>query len=353
MYPAVPIFILCADVCAEEQREQAAIEAGEAAGGDEEEEAPEQKGTWVQPDDPNKPKRACSAYLFFTTTRRAEIAAEQPELVKNVPEMAKTLGKEWKELDEEGRKPFVARAEKDHARYQAEMKDYKPPEKVLKMDEEIWILPKDDTKPKRPGSAYTVFCSEVMPKYRGQGLKAAAQQCSTEWAAMSEDKKAKYTKVAEAAWEKYRKKMETYVPPPLERIRNPTDKQKKKFAKQIRKAPGKRKREELVAAAAAAANGGAEAGTEGGSAVSVSRTITAEPRAPPARLTVPARTGRDGGTGGTQGRGGGGGGLPAGEGSQGADRDPRCAGGEEAGAAAQEGRGLCQARAIRVQFLRR
>ena len=41
--------------------------------------------------DPNKPKRACSAYLFFTTTRRAEIAAEQPELVKNVPEMAKTL----------------------------------------------------------------------------------------------------------------------------------------------------------------------------------------------------------------------------------------------------------------------
>ena len=50
-----------------------------------------------------------------------------------MPEMAKTLGKEWKELDEEGRKPFVARAEKDHARYQAEMKDYKPPEKVLKM----------------------------------------------------------------------------------------------------------------------------------------------------------------------------------------------------------------------------
>ena len=40
--------------------------------------------------------------------------------------MAKVLGKDWKGLDEEKRRPFEAMAEKDRERYEQEKRDYVP-----------------------------------------------------------------------------------------------------------------------------------------------------------------------------------------------------------------------------------
>ena len=73
-----------------EDLRQLDVDGSESSDYDSDGEQPEQ--VWVTPDDPNKPKRPVSAYLCFTSSRREQIAVDQPELAKNVTEMAKTFG---------------------------------------------------------------------------------------------------------------------------------------------------------------------------------------------------------------------------------------------------------------------
>ena len=183
---------------------------------------------WVQPDDPNKPKRAMTAYFCFTSERRAQIAAERPELASNVTLMAKTLGKEWKELDEEARKPFAALAEKDKERYQKEMKDYKPLDKILvtnpsklqkkKAAKAARKKRKDKNAPKKAMGSYMYFTQAMRPKLLEEnpelGLTGVAQRCGALWKELSEEDKAPYIELAATDKERYAKEMETYVPPP-------------------------------------------------------------------------------------------------------------------------------------------
>ncbi|CAI8041638.1 High mobility group protein DSP1 [Geodia barretti] len=74
--------------------------------------------------DPNAPKRPLSAFLFFCQDRRPAIKAKNPSYT--IGNTAKVLGKDWKGLDEEKRKPFEAKAEKDRQRYEQEKRDYVP-----------------------------------------------------------------------------------------------------------------------------------------------------------------------------------------------------------------------------------
>ena len=55
-----------------------------------------------------------SAFLFFCQDRRPAIKAKNPSYT--IGNTAKVLGKDWKGLDEEKRKPFEAKAEKDRQR---------------------------------------------------------------------------------------------------------------------------------------------------------------------------------------------------------------------------------------------
>lgn len=52
------------------------------------------------------------------------IKAENPSYT--IGNVAKVLGKDWKAMDEEDRKPYEAKAEKDRERYEQEKKDYNP-----------------------------------------------------------------------------------------------------------------------------------------------------------------------------------------------------------------------------------
>ena len=78
--------------------------------------------------DSNAPKRALSAFLFFSNAKRAEVTAElkaaNPDL-KGVTDVAKRLGEMWRELSDADKEPFNAQAVADKARYDKEMKAYK------------------------------------------------------------------------------------------------------------------------------------------------------------------------------------------------------------------------------------
>ncbi|EEB88924.1 hypothetical protein MPER_13045, partial [Moniliophthora perniciosa FA553] len=65
--------------------------------------------------DPNAPKRALSAYMFFSQDWRDRIKTENPDA-----SFGKLLGAKWKELDEEEKKPYVEQAAKDKERAEGE-----------------------------------------------------------------------------------------------------------------------------------------------------------------------------------------------------------------------------------------
>ena len=231
-----------------EDLRQLDLDGSESSDFDSDGEQPEQ--VWVTPDDPNKPKRPVSAYFFFTSSRREQIAVDQPELAKNVTEMAKTLGKEWKELDEEARKPFIALAEKDKERYQAQMKDYTPPEKVLVPNPALAAGGsgsrkrkrrfKDPNAPKRPRSTYMMFCAEqraaLVEKNPDMKVTDVVKTLGSMWGELDAEKRASYDAAAAADRERYQAEMATYTPPPAPVAPPKKKKKPKKKAKKAGKA---------------------------------------------------------------------------------------------------------------------
>ncbi|KAG1789497.1 high mobility group box domain-containing protein [Suillus plorans] len=64
------------------------------------------------------PKRALSAYMFFSQDWRERIKTENPDA--GFGEVGKLLGAKWKELDEEDKQPYIELAAKDKTRAEEE-----------------------------------------------------------------------------------------------------------------------------------------------------------------------------------------------------------------------------------------
>lgn len=87
--------------------------------------------------DPNKPKRALSAFFYYAAEERPNVRGINPDF--SVGEVAKELGRKWNELTDAQKAPFEKSAESDRARYDADMKIYRsggdlpmPPAKKMK-----------------------------------------------------------------------------------------------------------------------------------------------------------------------------------------------------------------------------
>lgn len=72
------------------------------------------------------PKRALSAYMFFSQDWRERIKSENPDA--GFGEVGKLLGAKWKELDDDERKPYVEMAAKDKARAEEEKASMSAPQ---------------------------------------------------------------------------------------------------------------------------------------------------------------------------------------------------------------------------------
>ncbi|GBF95760.1 hypothetical protein Rsub_08196 [Raphidocelis subcapitata] len=73
--------------------------------------------------DPNAPKRALGAYMFFSKLKRDEIKAKNPSY--GVTDIAKELGAAWKLLGEKEKSKYEDMAKKDKERYEKEVAKYK------------------------------------------------------------------------------------------------------------------------------------------------------------------------------------------------------------------------------------
>ena len=76
--------------------------------------------------DPNAPKKALSAYMFFMASERPVISAEQETSGEKMKptEVATELGRRWKLLDAEAKAPFDEQARADKDRYSEAIKEY-------------------------------------------------------------------------------------------------------------------------------------------------------------------------------------------------------------------------------------
>ena len=72
--------------------------------------------------DKDAPKRAISAFFFYNKERRETLKKEQPNLENK--QIIATMSKEWNELSEEKKKPYIEKAEADKKRYEEEKKKY-------------------------------------------------------------------------------------------------------------------------------------------------------------------------------------------------------------------------------------
>ena len=72
--------------------------------------------------DKDAPERAISAFFFYNKERRETLKKEQPNLDNK--QIISTMSKEWNELSEEKKKPYIEKAEADKKRYEEEKKKY-------------------------------------------------------------------------------------------------------------------------------------------------------------------------------------------------------------------------------------
>lgn len=73
--------------------------------------------------DPNAPKKALSAYIFFCNDKRAAIKSKMPEKTTQA-ELMKELGRQWKEVTDKNKAKYNKMADKDKLRYEKEMNKY-------------------------------------------------------------------------------------------------------------------------------------------------------------------------------------------------------------------------------------
>ncbi|KAL1763305.1 high mobility group protein B2 [Sigmodon hispidus] len=108
--------------------------------------------------DPNKPRGKMSSYTFFVQTCREEHKKKHPDLSVNLAEFSER----WKTMSAKEKSKFEDLAKSDKARYDREMKNYVPPKGDKKGKK------KDRNAPKRPPSAFFLFCSEHRPKIKSE-----------------------------------------------------------------------------------------------------------------------------------------------------------------------------------------
>ncbi|RXM31706.1 High mobility group protein B2 [Acipenser ruthenus] len=158
--------------------------------------------------DPNKPRGKMSSYAYFVQTCREEHKKKHPDTSVNFSEFSKKCSERWRTMSAKEKGKFEDLAKSDKTRYEREMKDYIPPKG------EQGKKKKDPNAPKRPPSAFFVFCSEHRPKikadYPGSSIGDTAKKLGEMWSKLTAKDKVPFEQKALKLKEKYEKDVAAY-----------------------------------------------------------------------------------------------------------------------------------------------
>ncbi|KAK1321513.1 High mobility group B protein 6 [Acorus calamus] len=196
--------------------------------------------------DPLKPKQPPSAFFVFSNERRPVLLKEN----KNILEIAKLAGEEWKNMTEKERAPYEKIAKKQKEDYLQKMELYKQNKAdeaaVLEKEEEeqkkvmkqeaLQLLKKkektdniikktkesrqkkenvvDPNKPKRPASAFLLFSKEARKNFTqerpGISNSTLSALISVKWKELCEEEKQVWSSQAAEAMAAYKSEMIEY-----------------------------------------------------------------------------------------------------------------------------------------------
>ncbi|KAL5208351.1 hypothetical protein ABZP36_032786 [Zizania latifolia] len=201
--------------------------------------------------DPSKPKQPMSAYFVYSQERRAALVA----LKKNVPEIGKITGEEWKSMSEAQKAPYEEVATKQKEEYQKQMEEYKQrkqeeaasqekedeEQKKIMKQEALQLLRKkekadniikktkesrhqrkkktaaaaDPNRPRKPASSFLLFSKEARkqlaeerPGVSGSTLNALI---SVKWKELGEVERQAWNGKAAEGMAAYKREMEEYT----------------------------------------------------------------------------------------------------------------------------------------------
>merc|ERR1712072_775845 len=146
--------------------------------------------------DPEAPKRAKTAYIFFLDAFRAEFKEKNPD-AKGVVEVTKAGSQRWKSMTDAEKSPFEEKAAVAREAYQKVKYKYDQGVKLTKG-------------PPRPPSAYFVFLDGFRAEYKRnhpdtKGIKELSKEAGEKWRAMDDSAKSPFEAKAAAAKEYYQK----------------------------------------------------------------------------------------------------------------------------------------------------
>ncbi|XP_034460038.1 high mobility group protein B1b [Hippoglossus hippoglossus] len=158
--------------------------------------------------DPKKPRGKMSSYAYFVQTCREEHKHKHPGVSVNFSDFSKKCSERWKTMSQKEKGKFEDMAKLDKVRYEREMTSYIPPKGTKKKRF------KDPNAPKRPPSAFFLFCADFRPKVKidtpGLTIGDTAKRLGEMWNGSSAEKKQPYEKKAAKLKEKYDKEIIAY-----------------------------------------------------------------------------------------------------------------------------------------------
>ncbi|XP_072026481.1 uncharacterized protein [Amphiura filiformis] len=97
--------------------------------------------------DPDKPKKPPTAYFYFLTDFRAQMAGQKIEKGRRLTEIC---GEEWNKLTEEQKKPYLDRVAIEYKKYQERMEEYRrkkgmaqPPQTQMRAQQRAQPIPQE------------------------------------------------------------------------------------------------------------------------------------------------------------------------------------------------------------------
>uniref|UniRef100_H2Y5L5 HMG box domain-containing protein n=1 Tax=Ciona savignyi TaxID=51511 RepID=H2Y5L5_CIOSA len=157
--------------------------------------------------DPNKPRGRMTGYAYFVQTCREEHKRKHPNEQVVFAEFSRKCAKRWKAKEKQ---TFIDMAEKDRLRYEKEMKEYAIAGGETKKKKKK----KDPNAPKRPQSAFFLFCADRRALLKGENpgwtVGEIAKALGKKWAVATPETKKKYADQGEIEKSKYVKEMAKY-----------------------------------------------------------------------------------------------------------------------------------------------
>ncbi|KAI3381977.1 hypothetical protein SNEBB_008048 [Seison nebaliae] len=161
--------------------------------------------------DKQKPKGRMSSYTFFVQTCREEHKKKHPNESINFTEFSRKCSVKWKQMNAIEKKRFTDLADKDKDRFDREMSAYVPPPgEQTRKKKKI----KDPNAPKRPLSAFFMYCAEERSKVKSEkpsmGIGEIAKELGERWNKVTPEFRKKYEELAAKDKARYENDMAIY-----------------------------------------------------------------------------------------------------------------------------------------------